>query len=67
LLFGLGLPLLLCAGALVLALLVAGTALVAVASPFIAVGLVLVWALRPRRPKAVAPSRPASADLPSEA
>ncbi|HSI58846.1 MAG TPA: hypothetical protein VLA16_14910 [Ideonella sp.] len=61
LLFGLGLPLLLCAGGLAIALLVAGAALVAVASPFIALGLLIAWAVRPRRAQRATP------DLPSRA
>lgn len=50
LLFGLGVPLVLAALALVAALLVAGLAIAVVGSPLILVGLLMWWALRPKKP-----------------
>lgn len=62
LLFGVGLPLLLAALGVVVALLCAGVAVAIVGSPVILLGLLLWWALRPRRPQAMAP--PAAAAPP---
>jgi hypothetical protein len=61
LLFGLGVPLLLTALAMVAALLVAGLAIAVVGSPLILVGLLMWWALRPKKPAAPeAPRVPAA-------
>lgn len=58
LLLGLGIPLLICGGAAVVALLVAGVALALTLAPFVIAGLLLVWAVRAaRRPRADLPSR----------
>jgi hypothetical protein len=50
LLFGLGVPLLITALVVIAALLVAGLAIAAIGSPLILLGLLMWWALRPRKP-----------------
>lgn len=50
LLFGLGVPLVITALALIAALLVAGLAIAVVGSPLILIGLLMWWALRPKKP-----------------
>ena len=58
LLLGLGLPLLICGSALVLALVVAGVALALTLAPFVIAALLIIWAVRAaRRPRADLPSR----------
>lgn len=57
-LLGLGVPLLICGGGILVALLVAGVALALTLAPFIIAGLLIVWAVRAaRRPRADLPSR----------
>lgn len=58
LLFGVGLPLLLAALGVMLALLFAGVAVAIVGSPVILLGLLLWWAVRPRKPRVAAPPAP---------
>jgi hypothetical protein len=64
LLFGLGVPLVITALALMAALLVAGLAIAVVGSPLILVGLLMWWALRPKKPAAPAAPRPPAAPPP---
>lgn len=60
LLFGVGVPLVITALALMAALLVAGLAIAVVGSPLILIGLLMWWALRPKKPAAPAPQALAS-------
>jgi hypothetical protein len=58
LLFGLGVPLLVAALGVLAALLCAAVAVAVVGSPLILIGLLLWWAIRPRRPTAPVPPPP---------
>ena len=60
LLFGVGVPLLLAALGVMVALLFAGVAVAIVGSPVILLGLLLWWAVRPRKPRVTAPPPPAA-------
>jgi hypothetical protein len=50
LLFGIGMPLVIAGLAIVAALVVAGVAVAVVGSPLILLGLLLWWAVRPKKP-----------------
>ncbi len=60
LLFGLGVPLLLAALGVLVALLCAAAAVAVVGSPLILLGLLLWWAIRPRQPASRVPPAPSA-------